>query len=98
MTSQTREQKGKGNVTSSKAVRATQEKEWDVEDIVDTQIDNASSETLYLVKWKGYPSKENTWEPKENLGNCKSAIKRCEAKQKEARKKPAAKKRRTMKG
>ena len=24
----------------------------------------------YLVHWKGYPSEEDTWEPKSNLTNC----------------------------
>ena len=23
----------------------------------------------YLVKWKGYPSSENSWEPEENVEN-----------------------------
>jgi transposase InsO family protein len=28
----------------------------------------------YLVKWKGYPNSENTWEPKNNLSNCKQLL------------------------
>ena len=28
----------------------------------------------YLVKWKGYPHSENTWEPKNNLRNCQKLL------------------------
>ncbi|OAA46534.1 pol protein [Beauveria brongniartii RCEF 3172] len=28
----------------------------------------------YLVKWKGYPNSENTWEPIENLTNCSTLL------------------------
>ncbi|GIZ39172.1 hypothetical protein CKM354_000256300 [Cercospora kikuchii] len=28
----------------------------------------------YLIKWKGYPESENTWEPKSSLGNCKQLL------------------------
>jgi transposase InsO family protein len=28
----------------------------------------------YLVKWKGYPHSENTWEPKNNLRNCRKLL------------------------
>lgn len=28
----------------------------------------------YLVKWRGYPHSENTWEPKQNLKNCQRLL------------------------
>jgi hypothetical protein len=28
----------------------------------------------YLIKWKGYPDSENSWEPLKNLGNCKMKL------------------------
>ena len=28
----------------------------------------------YLVKWKGYPNYENTWEPLSNLSNASDII------------------------
>lgn len=97
MTSRTHKLNGKKNVSARKAVRSAQEKEWEVKEIVGTRIDNASSEMLYLVQWEGFSSKDKTWEPRENLGNCQRAIKKFEARQKEALQNPAAKKRRTMK-
>jgi hypothetical protein len=29
-----------------------------------------SGQTKYLMKWKGYDTSENTWEPVKNLMNC----------------------------
>jgi hypothetical protein len=29
----------------------------------------------YLVKWKDYPTSDNTWEPENNLVNCKQMLK-----------------------
>uniref|UniRef100_A0A0N4ZV43 Chromo domain-containing protein n=1 Tax=Parastrongyloides trichosuri TaxID=131310 RepID=A0A0N4ZV43_PARTI len=42
------------------------EKEYDVEDIVGRRIDR-KGKVMYEIKWKGYSSSENTWEPKKNL-------------------------------
>ena len=36
---------------------------YEVEKIVDKRT-NIYGLVEYLVKWKGYPSSENTWEPK----------------------------------
>ena len=41
-----------------------EEQEFEVEQIL------ARKGQQYLVKWKGYPDSENTWEPLKNLANC----------------------------
>ncbi len=33
----------------------------------------------YLLKWKGYPSSSNTWEPRQNLSNCGLLLQEFEA-------------------
>jgi hypothetical protein len=43
----------------------TQEPLYQVESIVDCQ--EIEGQTMYLVKWKGYSHKENTWEPPEHF-------------------------------
>eukprot|EP00298_Acanthocystis_sp_HF-20_P029704 c8613_g1_i1.p1 GENE.c8613_g1_i1~~c8613_g1_i1.p1 ORF type:complete len:248 (-),score=66.73 c8613_g1_i1:71-814(-) len=42
--------------------------EFEVEDIVRHRKDG--KQILYFVKWKGFESSENTWEPESNLINC----------------------------
>ena len=42
--------------------------EYEVEDIVAMKKDNRLKNPIrYLIKWKGHPDSENTWEPEENL-------------------------------
>jgi hypothetical protein len=44
------------------------EQEYEVEKILDSK--KVSGRAQYLVKWKGYDTLENTWEPIENLTGC----------------------------
>jgi len=43
-----------------------------VEKICDVRCHNDVEE--FLVKWKGFGVKSNTWEPRQNLGNAEEAI------------------------
>ena len=49
------------------------DEEYVVEKIVDKRTRNGRQE--YLLKWKGYSSAENTWEPKENVTDCPELLK-----------------------
>lgn len=40
----------------------------------------------FLVKWRGYRSIENSWEPEENLVGCTDAIKQYYSKDEKAKK------------
>ena len=42
--------------------------EYEVEAILSHRPDK-NRETTYLIKWKGYDSSENSWEPESNLTN-----------------------------
>ncbi|VUC22823.1 unnamed protein product [Clonostachys rosea] len=61
-------------------------RQWEVERIVDSQIDADTMEHFYKVQWKGYSSKENTWEPKSNLASCQDALKEYERQKKKKNK------------
>ncbi|EKX72045.1 chromo domain containing protein [Theileria equi strain WA] len=41
--------------------------EYEVEDVIDFKF--IRGQPKYLVKWKGFPSEDNTWEPEENMTN-----------------------------
>lgn len=67
--------------------------EYEVEDILDSGMDYDTKQVLFLVKWKGYGDKDNTWEPKTNLTHAKELVREFEtAKKKEEKAAKAAKK------
>ncbi len=64
-----KEPKGQQELTAEGALEPTEfEREYEVEAIVGERTRGHRKE--YHVKWKGYPSHENTWEPLRNLRNC----------------------------
>lgn len=46
--------------------------EWEVEAIINDRRHYGKKQ--YLVKWLGYPSSDNTWEPEENIANATEAL------------------------
>jgi transposase InsO family protein len=54
--------------------------EFEMEQILDKRYEKGSGELWYLVKWKGYDSNANTWEPVKNLIHCRESIKEFERK------------------
>nr|2DNT_A Chain A, Chromodomain protein, Y chromosome-like, isoform b [Homo sapiens] len=46
---------------------------YEVERIVDKRK-NKKGKTEYLVRWKGYDSEDDTWEPEQHLVNCEEYI------------------------
>jgi hypothetical protein len=48
------------------------EQEYEVEQILDDK--RVSGKPYYLMKWKGYDTSENTWEPIENLTGCHQLV------------------------
>ncbi|KAF8696468.1 hypothetical protein RHS03_07867, partial [Rhizoctonia solani] len=57
------------------------EEEYEVEGITD--MEKRGKKWFFRVKWKGYGSEENTWEPRENLKNAKKILKKFEKEMKE---------------
>jgi len=49
-----------------------EEPEWEVESVLDQR--RRGQQLQYLVKWKGYPLEEASWEPESHLANARQAI------------------------
>lgn len=61
-------EKSKESVSEGDSEDSTEEEEqWEVEEIVDYQYCRQSEAGLYLVKWIGWESEHNTWEPEAHL-------------------------------
>jgi histone-lysine N-methyltransferase SUV39H len=74
--------RGRGRPTTKHQVTSPDsDTEWEVEEIVESRIDTTTKKRFYLVKWKGYSSRSNTWEPMKNLGNCSRLVKQFEERQ-----------------
>jgi hypothetical protein len=56
------------------------EEEFEPEEILKKEVRNGR--TFYLVKWKGYTDKDNTWEPVKHLENCRRLVRQCHRDQK----------------
>jgi hypothetical protein len=48
------------------------QKEYEVESVISHRRQGRGH--AYLIKWKGYPTSDNTWEPERNLNNAKDIL------------------------
>ncbi|XP_075054973.1 M-phase phosphoprotein 8 [Mixophyes fleayi] len=62
---------------------------FEVESILDSKIEGG--EVLYRVRWKGYDSDGDTWEPEAHLDDCKEVLLEFRRKHVESKPKPAKK-------
>jgi chromobox protein 1 len=43
------------------------QEEWEVEKVLDSRRYGRMKKLQYLLKWKGYPEAENTWQDKKDI-------------------------------
>lgn len=62
----------KVKITKNMEINNNTEQEYKVKQILDHK--QVSGKPYYLVKWRGYDTSENTWEPIENLMGCHQRV------------------------
>ena len=50
------------------------EEEYEVEKVIDAKQIGKKKKWHYLIKWKGYPTSDNSWEPEDNIQGSKELI------------------------
>ena len=50
------------------------EEEYKVEKVIDVKQIGKKHKWHYLIKWKGYPTSDNSWEPENNVQGSKKLI------------------------
>ena len=60
------------NISKSKNENQIDTNNFEVERVVEKRFDS-NGKSNYLIKWKGYDEKDNTWEPRDNL-DCNDLI------------------------
>ena len=51
------------------------EEEYEVEEVLEAKTQGRGCKLHYLIKWKGFPIGESSWEPTDNLQHAPDAIK-----------------------
>jgi hypothetical protein len=59
--------------TRPEPIQVDGDTEWEIEGILDRRTRGRKTE--YLVSWKGFSPKDDSWEPEGHLANCAKAIK-----------------------
>ena len=60
------------NAQTAENIKIEDDDEYEVEKILKQK--RVNGQPFYLVKWKGYNTSENTWEPIANLKGCHQAM------------------------
>lgn len=59
----------------AKRKQPEEEIEYEPEEVIDSRIDSKKLIAQFRVKWSGYDSSENTWEPLDNIYKCPMLLK-----------------------
>ncbi|XP_046842151.1 chromobox protein homolog 5-like isoform X2 [Xenia sp. Carnegie-2017] len=66
---------------AEKSINAYDDQNFEVEKILARRKRERKVE--YLIKWKGFSSEENSWEPEENMNECQELVRQFQKREKE---------------